>query len=82
MFIIKQEIKESIRKLSRAWRCRSRLINRLVYGNISRGGGQLWGRGIKPIFWKLNRAHTKRALQLLKRSTSRSHKLISRSDSL
>ena len=45
-------------------------------------GGNFERRGIKPIFWKLNRAHTKRALQPLKRSTSRSHKLISRSDSL
>ena len=36
-------------------------------------GGNFERRGIKPIFWKLNRAHTKRALQPLKRSTSNSH---------
>ena len=49
MFIIKEEIKESIRKLRRAWSC-CWLINPLVYGNISRAGGQLEEERIK-IFW-------------------------------
>ena len=46
MFIIKEEIKESIRKLRRAWSC-CWLINPLVYGNISRAGGQLEEERIK-----------------------------------
>ena len=49
MFIIKQEIKESIRKLRRAWSC-CWLINPLVYGNISRAGGQLEEERIKIFF--------------------------------